>query len=95
MNTVSQVTAFVYAKVFAAMPSSISMNCYASSTRQRLNLEGQRDSRDFALIAAPRINAELSEELGEPIFRRRRVSAGGNDRHLSAGPYELGRTSEC
>jgi hypothetical protein len=33
----------------------------------------------------------LSEELGEPIFRRRRVSAGGNDRHLSVGPYELGR----
>ena len=40
MTTVSQVTAFVYAKVFAAMPSSISMNCYASATRQRLNLEG-------------------------------------------------------
>jgi hypothetical protein len=42
MNTVSQVTAFVYAKVFAAMPSSVSMNCYVSATRQRLKLEGSR-----------------------------------------------------
>jgi hypothetical protein len=56
---------------------------------------GQPHSRVLALIPTPRINAELSEEPGEPIFRRRRVSAGGNDRHLSAGPYELGRTSEC
>jgi hypothetical protein len=55
---------------------------------------GQPHSRVLALIPTPRINAELSEEPGEPIFRRRRVSAGGNDRHLS-GPYELGRTSEC
>ena len=42
MNTVSQVTAFVYAKVFATMPSSVSMNCYVSATRQRLKLEGIR-----------------------------------------------------
>jgi hypothetical protein len=55
----------------------------------------QPHSRVLALIPTPRINAELSEEPGEPIFRRRRISAGGNDRHLSAGPYELGRTSEC
>ena len=55
----------------------------------------QPHSRVLALIPTPRINAELSEEPGEPIFRRRRISAGGNDRHLSAGPYELGGTSEC
>ena len=36
MNAVSQVTAFVYAKVFATMPSSISMHCYARATRRRL-----------------------------------------------------------
>src|ERR1700680_2642473 len=42
MDTVSQVTAFVYAKVFATMPSSVSMNCYVSATRQRLKLEGSR-----------------------------------------------------
>jgi hypothetical protein len=35
MNTVSQVTAFVCAKVFATMPSSVSMNCYVSATRRR------------------------------------------------------------
>jgi hypothetical protein len=33
----------------------------------------QPHSRGRALIPTPRINAELSEELGEPIFRRRRV----------------------
>ncbi len=32
MNTVSQVTAFVYAKVFAAIPSSVSMKCYVGAT---------------------------------------------------------------
>jgi hypothetical protein len=48
MNTVSQVTAFVYAKVFATMLSSISTNCYVSATRQRLKLEGSR-ILEFAL----------------------------------------------
>jgi len=38
MNAGSQVTAFVYAKVFAIMPSSISMHYYVSATRQRLKL---------------------------------------------------------
>jgi len=42
MNTVSQVTAFVYAKVFVTMPSSVSVNYYVSATRQRLKPEGSR-----------------------------------------------------
>jgi hypothetical protein len=54
----------------------------------------QPHSRVCALIPTPRINAELSEEPVERSGRRRRVSAGGNDRHLSAGPYDVGRTSE-
>jgi len=42
MNTVSQVSAFVYAKVFATMPSSVSIDCYVSATRQRLKLQSSR-----------------------------------------------------
>jgi hypothetical protein len=42
MKTVSQVIAFVYAKVFATMPSSVSMTYYVSATRQRLKLKASR-----------------------------------------------------
>jgi hypothetical protein len=34
---VSQASAFVYAKVFATMNSSLSANCYVSATRRRSN----------------------------------------------------------